>query len=269
MAGANQSFSLIARGVTITSSSQTAYLARVRIETGNILRLYIIRKLAGVETPIGSAHSISLPQGYTPGQKIWCEVSVLDTNPTTLGAKMWLDGSSEPSLYQVQGTDTTSELQATGYFNAKKMPMKAHENILVFYKNSPKFNPQKTVGHKPVNTYTKKAEVCNKTEVYGKVKQDVSGGGETDRYPRSVQVFASDKQKTKLDGTIHPTQKPLALLEMLVKSYTNENDMILDNTMGSGTTNLACLKLNRKSIGIEKEKQYYDVAVRRLSSYCG
>lgn len=113
-AGANQSFSLIARGVTITSSSQTAYLARVRIETGNILRLYIIRKLAGVETPIGSAHSISLPQGYTPGQKIWCEVSVLDTNPTTLGAKMWLDGSSEPSLYQVQGTDTTPELQAAG-----------------------------------------------------------------------------------------------------------------------------------------------------------
>jgi DNA modification methylase len=159
--------------------------------------------------------------------------------------------------------------QATGYFNAKKMPMKAHENILVFYKNSPKFNPQKTEGHKPVNTYTKKAEVCNKTEVYGKVKQDVSGGGETDRYPRSVQVFASDKQKTKLDGTIHPTQKPIALLEMLVKSYTDENDMILDNTCGSGTLNLACLKLNRQSIGIEKEKRYYDVAVRRLSSYCG
>ncbi len=118
-----------------------------------------------------------------------------------------------------------------------------------------------------VNTYTKKAEVCNKTEVYGKVKQDVSGGGGTDRYPRSVQVFASDKQKTKLDGTIHPTQKPLALLEMLVKSYTNEGDMVLDNTTGSGTTNLACIKLNRKSIGIEKEKQYYDVAVRRASEY--
>ena len=158
--------------------------------------------------------------------------------------------------------------QATGYFNAKKMPMKAHENILVFYNKTPKFNPQKTEGHKPVNTYTKKAEVCNKTEVYGKVKQDVSGGGETDRYPRSVQVFASDKQKTKLDGTIHPTQKPLALLEMLVKSYTDEGDMVLDNTMGSGTTNLACIKLNRKSIGIEKEKQYYDVAVRRASEYC-
>ena len=155
--------------------------------------------------------------------------------------------------------------QATGYFNAKKMPMKAHENILVFYNKTPKFNPQKTEGHKPVNTYTKKAEVCNKTEVYGKVKQDISGGGETDRYPRSVQIFSSDKQKTKLDGTIHPTQKPVALLEMLIKSYTDEGDMVLDNTMGSGTTNLACVKLNRKSIGIEKEKQYYDIAVRRCS----
>lgn len=157
--------------------------------------------------------------------------------------------------------------QATGYFNAKKMPMKAHENILVFYNKTPKFNPQKTEGHKPVNTYTKKAEVCNKTEVYGKVKQDVSGGGETDRYPRSVQVFASDKQKTKLDGTIHPTQKPLALLEMLVKSYTDEGDMVLDNTMGSGTTILAAIKNNRIGIGIEKEKIYFDIALKRINSY--
>lgn len=144
--------------------------------------------------------------------------------------------------------------QATGYFNAKKMPMKSHENILVFYKNTPKFNPQKTKDHKPINKYTKKAEVCNKTEVYGKVNKDISGGGETDRYPRSVQVFSSDKQKTKLNGTIHPTQKPIDLLRMLVKSYTDEGDVVLDNTMGSGTTNLACIELNRISIGIEKEK---------------
>jgi site-specific DNA-methyltransferase (adenine-specific) len=156
--------------------------------------------------------------------------------------------------------------QATGYFNAKKMPMKSHENILIFYDKFSKFYPQKTYGHKPVNSYTKKMEVCNKTELYGKVKQDVSGGGETDRYPRSVQVFASDKQKTKLNGTIHPTQKPLALLEMLVKTYTNEGDMVLDNTMGSGTTNLASEKLNRYSIGIEKEKKFFDIAVQRFNN---
>lgn len=157
--------------------------------------------------------------------------------------------------------------QATGYFNAKKMPMKAHENILVFYNKTPKFNPQKTEGHKPVNTYTKKAEVCNKTEIYGKVKQDVSGGGETDRYPRSVQVFASDKQKTKLDGTIHPTQKPLALLEMLVKSYTDEGDIVLDNVMGSGTCGIACIKLNRNHIGIEKDTEIFNKAINRINKY--
>lgn len=155
--------------------------------------------------------------------------------------------------------------QATGYFNAKKMPMKAHENILVFYNKLPKFFPQKTTGHKPVNRYTKRIDVCNKTEVYGKVSKETSGGGETDRYPRSVQVFSSDKQKNKLDGTIHPTQKPLSLLEMLIKSYTEEGDLILDNTMGSGTTNLAALRLNRKSIGIEKDIKYFDIAVRRLN----
>lgn len=156
--------------------------------------------------------------------------------------------------------------QATGYFNAKKMPMKSHENILIFYDKLPKFYPQKTQGHKPINKYTKKADVCNKTELYGKVKIDVSGGGETDRYPRSVQLFSSDKQKTKNNGTIHSTQKPLALLEMLVKTYTDENDLVLDNTMGSGTTNLACEKLNRKSIGIEKEKKFFDIAVQRFNN---
>ena len=81
-------------------------------------------------------------------------------------------------------------------------------------------------------------------------------------YPKSILRY-------NRENCLHPTQKPIPLMEFLVKTYTNENDIVLDNTMGSGTTNLACLKLNRQSIGIEKEKQYYDVAVRRLSSYCG
>jgi site-specific DNA-methyltransferase (adenine-specific) len=109
-------------------------------------------------------------------------------------------------------------------------------------------------------------EVSNRSEVYGKVKKDMSGGGETDRYPRSIQVFASDKQKTKLDGTIHSTQKPLALLEMLVKTYTDEGGLVLDNTMGSGTTNLACIKLNRRSIGIDDDIKSFDKAVKRIEN---
>jgi site-specific DNA-methyltransferase (adenine-specific) len=156
--------------------------------------------------------------------------------------------------------------QATGYFNAKKMPMKSHENILVFYENLPKFNPQKTSGHKPINKYTKRIDIQNKTELYGKVNKQISGGGETDRFPRSIQVFSSDKQKTKLDGTIHPTQKPVALLEMLIRSYTDENDIVLDNTAGSSSTAIACIKTNRKWIMIEKEKKYFDLSLRRIEN---
>ena len=100
----------------------------------------------------------------------------------------------------------------------------------------------------------------------GKNKSNRTLGRKKDdgtRYPISVQEF-----KNPNNNSLHPTQKSLELLEYLIKTYTNENDMVLDNTMGSGTTNLACIKLNRKSIGIEKEKQYYDVAVRRASEYC-
>jgi len=154
--------------------------------------------------------------------------------------------------------------QATGFFNAKKMPMKAHENILVFYNKPPTYNPQKTTGHKPMNSYTKRAGVQNKTECYGTVNKDVSGGGETDRYPRSVLKFPSDKQKSKLTGLIHPTQKPLALCEYLIRTYTNEGDSVIDNVMGSGTTCLAAKNLNRSFVGIEKEEKYYNIAQKRI-----
>lgn len=156
--------------------------------------------------------------------------------------------------------------QATGHFNAKKSPMKAHENVLVFYKNQSTYNPQKTIGHKPINKYTKLASVVNKTQVYGKVSKDISGGGDTDRYPRSVQIFSSDKQKTKLDGTIHPTQKPVALMEYLIRTYTNEGEMVLDNCMGSGTTGVACLNTGRNFIGMEKDETYFHVAKNRIES---
>lgn len=150
--------------------------------------------------------------------------------------------------------------QATGFLNANKMPLKAHENILVFYKKLPTYNPQKTQGHTPVHSYTKYISTQNNTELYGKMKEEISGGGETDRFPRSVQIFASDKQKEHL----HPTQKPIALLEYLIKTYTNENEIILDNCMGSGSTGIACLNTNRNFIGIEKDEKYFNIAKKRI-----
>ena len=100
------------------------------------------------------------------------------------------------------------------------------------------------------------------SDVYGNKENNITTENNGDRFPTSILKIKRDKEK------VHPTAKPLELMEYLVKTYTNEGDTVLDNAMGSGTTNLACIKLNRKSIGIEKEKQYYDVAVRRASEYC-
>ena len=147
---------------------------------------------------------------------------------------------------------------ATGHLNSKKAPMKAHENILVFCDGLPLYNPQKTFGHKPTNSYTKRN---GDGECYGKTSV-VSGGGDTSRFPRSVQLFKSDKQKNRL----HPTQKPVALMEYLIKTYTNENEIVLDFTMGSGTTGVACVNTNRKFIGIELDDKYFEIAEKRINN---
>ena len=147
---------------------------------------------------------------------------------------------------------------ATGHLNAKKMPMKAHENILVFYDKLGAYNPQKLYNQSPTNTYTKRN---GDGECYGKTSV-ISGGGSTERFPRSVQVFKSDKQKIAL----HPTQKPLALVEYLVKTYTSKGDVVLDNCMGSGTTGVACVNTGRHFIGIEKDETYFNVAMSRIES---
>jgi DNA modification methylase len=146
---------------------------------------------------------------------------------------------------------------ATGHLNAKRMPMKAHENVLVFYRKQPTYNPIKTQGH------IRKSAVKRfcRSEVYG--DQDFGCGisyDSTERYPRSVQMFASDKQRCKL----HPTQKPLALCEYLVRTYTNPGDTVLDNCMGSGTTGLACLNTGRAFVGVENDPESFAVAVARL-----
>lgn len=103
----------------------------------------------------------------------------------------------------------------TGHLNANKMPLKAHENILVFYKKLPTYNPQKTQGHPPTHSYTARVKTQNNTSLYGKRTQEVKGGGNTDRFPISIIRFPSDKQKK---CNLHPTQKPVKLLEYLIKN---------------------------------------------------
>jgi site-specific DNA-methyltransferase (adenine-specific) len=145
---------------------------------------------------------------------------------------------------------------ATGHFNAKKMPLKAHENILVFYKELPTYNFIKTSGHVRKTAY--KRQTLN-SEVYNANTTDTFYDS-TDRYPRSVLKFKSDKQTENL----HPTQKPLALCEYFIATYSNEGDTILDNTAGSGTTGLAAKNLKRNSILIEKEYSHFETILMRV-----
>ncbi len=149
--------------------------------------------------------------------------------------------------------------QPTGHLNAKIMPMKAHENILVFYKKKPIYNPQKTFDHKRKISTAHHKRNTSTGEIYGK-SNNFSDYDSTERYPRSVQIFSSDKQKLNL----HSTQKPLALIEYLIKTYTNENMLVLDNVCGSGTTGVACKKLNRRFIMIEKNLKFYKISIERL-----
>lgn len=143
---------------------------------------------------------------------------------------------------------------ATGHLNAKKMPMKAHENILVFYKKLPIYNPQFTEG---------KPYIVNKgndSSNYGKQRATTTINNGF-RYPRDVIKFKHDKEK------LHPTQKPVELLEYLIKTYTNENMLVLDNCMGSGSTGIACLNTNRRFVGIELDENYFQIAQDRIENH--
>lgn len=146
----------------------------------------------------------------------------------------------------------------TGHLNAKKMPLRSHEDILVFYKKLPTYNPQKTTGHKRKVSTAQHKRGSKKTTNYG--EHGLTTYDSTERYPKSVLKFATDKQKVAL----HPTQKPLALMEYLIATYSNEGEIVLDNCAGSGTTGLAAKNLNRNYIMIENDETYYKTCIERV-----
>lgn len=146
--------------------------------------------------------------------------------------------------------------KAGGFLNAKRMPLQAHEDICIFYRKLPVYNPQMEVG-KP---YNKKQVNDGDGKNYGKFSragQVVVNDGF--RYPRSVLKFSNNNH-----GSVHPTQKPVALMEYLIRTYTNEGEVVLDNCMGSGTTGVACVNTNRHFVGIEKDTDYFQIAKKRI-----
>lgn len=150
--------------------------------------------------------------------------------------------------------------KATGHLNSASMPLQAHENILVFYKRPPTYNPQMTQGHKPMN----KATNNHKSTVYGSGTPWTNEAGKTDRLPRSVLYFPvvnnDDPER------IHPNQKPVELCEYLIRTYTNEGETVLDNCGGSCVTAAAAIRTNRKYIVIERDKDFAEAGIQRIEN---
>ena len=148
---------------------------------------------------------------------------------------------------------------SSGFLNAKRMPLRRHEQILCFYKKLPTYNPEMVtrgkVRKKGITTETGKH-----TSNYGEFKNSVVENNEY--YPTSIIEVSNANRKDKL----HPTEKPVALLEYLIKTYTNEGETVLDNTMGSGTTGVACVNTNRNFIGMELDDKYFEIAKARINA---
>lgn len=146
----------------------------------------------------------------------------------------------------------------SGFLNANRQPLRSHEEIVIFYNKQPTYNPQKIKGN--VN-HSKGTSQKNTNNNYGKfnIVDNKEELGDM-KHPRSIWTF----QKPHPSTMVHPTQKSLECIECLIKTYTNEGDLILDNTMGSGTTCLGALNLNRKFIGIELDSKYFEIAVNRI-----
>ena len=166
----------------------------------------------------------------------------------------------------------------SGHLNTKRIPMGAYEDIMVFYKKQPIYNPQKIP-----RTYQKPSKKSYYTEStnYGRQRGDYIDNQSNWLYPDDVIDYEDGANLDALDlenemlyikcvhnssGKLHPTQKPVELLEWLIKTYTNENMTILDNCMGSGSTGVACLNTNRKFIGIEMDENYFNIAKERLEN---
>lgn len=145
----------------------------------------------------------------------------------------------------------------TGFLNAKKMPLRAHEDICVFYRKLPVYNPQKTQAIRKISTsrHKRNSKKGSNYGDYGAVSYDSD-----ERYPTSVLTFKTDKQRE----TLHPTQKPVALCEYLIRTYTKPGDIVLDNCMGSGTTGVAAVNCGRGFVGIESNQDFFTIAKKRI-----
>ncbi len=172
---------------------------------------------------------------------------------------------SNPKMFKYEWI--WNKVVPTGHLNAKRMPMKVHENILVFYNEQPIYNRQMTDKPKEYQRPNRKLvkDAFYETKNYGDSKRGFAEDSDyTKTNPKILIEFSNGNGYSKIGN--HPTQKPVALFEYLLKTYSNENMTIFDPCMGSGTTGVACKNLNRNFIGIEKDEQYFKIAEQRINA---
>ena len=165
---------------------------------------------------------------------------------------------SNPKLFRYEWI--WEKTKAANFMHLKRQPGKRHESVLVFYKKQPVYNPQMRVGE----PYVDKRESRKQSKgTYGNINiknKTITNTGT--RYPKSVISFSNGKS-----GKLHPTQKPVALFEYLIKTYTNKGETVLDNCMGSGTTAIACLNTDRQYIGFELDEGYHRLSLERIEEH--
>lgn len=208
-----------------------------------------------------------LPYGTTqskwdaviPFEPLWAQFDRLCRGPVVLFAAQPFTSAlvmSNPRAFRHEWI--WEKNKASGHLNAKRRPMLAHESVVVFG-NASLYQPQMTEGHKPGNKATRSVDSC----VYGK-QREATYGGSTQRYPRSIQRF--DIVNNDDPEKLHPNQKPTAWLEYLLRTYSLPGAVILDATMGSGSTGVACVNTGRQFVGIERDPEYFAGAQRRIRS---
>lgn len=202
-----------------------------------------------------------LPYGTTqnkwdsviPFSNLWAEYKRLCKGAIVLTAAQPFTSAlvmSAPELFRYEWV--WSKTRPVGHLNAKRRPMQAHESSLVFAQDTPPYNPQGLVPCRKVNKRSTSGDN------YGKAGTE--NIAEWTGYPRSIIEFDHDSEKH------HPTQKPVALMEYMIRTYTSEGDVVLDNTMGSGTTGVACMNTGRGFIGIERDDGYFKIAQARINA---
>jgi len=249
------------------------------IKPGDLILGNCLESMPYIEPGSVDAVITDLPYGTTrckwdsviPLEKLWCEyerllkpkgVIVLFAGQPFTSALISSNASKFKYCWYWE------KEKGTGFLNAKIQPMRTIEEVCIFGEGTPIYNPQMTMAAKP----RKRALPVKQSETFHYGVKSIDHPQESPQYkfydqdyPKNLLKFPRDKG----NKGIHPTQKPLALMEYLVKTHTNEGDLVLDNCAGSFTTIVACLNLNRKFIGIENHPTYFDLGIKRISSISG